>query len=56
MIHAAQDMVCVQHDLMAGNSLDVGDETNATAILLQRRVVESLGFRKTDTIRHEGIP
>jgi hypothetical protein len=56
MVHAPQDMVGIQHDLMAGNPLDVGYETNATAILLQRRVVESLGFWKTDTIRHERIP
>jgi hypothetical protein len=45
MLEVAEDLQRVGNDLMRLLSLDVGDETDAAGILVERGIVESLGAR-----------
>ena len=44
--HALQDMVSIEHDLVTGFTLDMSHETDATTVLLLRRIVKTLFFRQ----------
>ena len=46
VVHLAQEMLRVTNDLVAGLSLHMGDESNATAIMLPLRGVLPMCLRK----------
>ena len=47
MAHVVQHLPGIEDHLMASSSLDVGNETYATAIFFIGRIVEPVLFRKT---------
>jgi hypothetical protein len=46
MIHAAQQMIGIEHDLMTALTLDVRDEADAAAIVLEFGPIEALRRRQ----------
>ncbi len=46
MVHAAQQVIRIAHDLMAALALDVRDEPDAAAVVLELGPIKPLGFRQ----------
>lgn len=42
MVHVPQDAVRIVDDLAGADSLDVGDKSDAAAVVFERRVVEAV--------------
>ena len=54
VVHVAENTVCVLDDLMGRHALDLGNEANATRVLLVRGVVETVFFGESVLHLHVG--
>ena len=47
MVHVPQDAVRVVDDLAGADAFDIGDKSDAAAVVFERRVVEAVLLRRT---------